>query len=180
MNGWKGAILRVNLSQGKITKEPLNKDLALKFGGGRGLNSKLFCDEVKPGTDPLGPDNKVIIGTGPCNGTMVPGSLRFTVTAKSPLTGIWGDSNAGGSFGVEIKYAGYDHVIIEGKSPKPVYLWIDDDKVELKPAKRLWGTTTREARRIIEREIGDPEICTITIGPGGENLIPAGKVLPAI
>lgn len=171
MKGWQGTILRVDLSQGKVTEEPLNKDLAHKYVGGRGLNSRVLWEELPPGVDPLGPENKIIIGVGPCNGTIVPGSQRFTVTFKSPLNGMFGDSNSGGSFGAELKYAGYDMVIIQGQAPKPVYLWIDDDQVELKPAGHLWGKTIRETRRAIESEIGDPDISTITIGPAGENLV---------
>jgi len=171
MEGYTGVILRVDLSSGKISKEPLREELMHAYVGGRGLNSKVLYDEVKPGTDPLGPNNKIVIGVGPCNGTIVPGSSRFTVTSKSPLTGFFGDSNSGGSLGAELKYAGYDMVVIQGKAQKPVYLWIDDDNVELKSAEDLWGKTTREAKRAIEREIEDPDICTISIGPGGENLV---------
>ncbi|NIM98650.1 MAG: aldehyde ferredoxin oxidoreductase, partial [candidate division Zixibacteria bacterium] len=119
----------------------------------------------------MGPESKVIIGTGPSNGTTVPGSCRITVSSKSPMTGFLGDSNAGGFFGAELKYAGYDAVIIEGSSDKPVYLFIDDDRVELKSAEHLWGKTTRETMRAIRRENLDPEIYTITLGPAGEKLI---------
>jgi len=171
MGGYTGIILRVNLSKGKIIKESLKEELAHKYVGGRGLNSRFLYDEVKPGVAPLGPDNKIFIGVGPCNGTIVPGSQRFTVTSKSPLTGILGDTNSGGSFGAELKYAGYDMIIIEGQAQKPVYLWVDDDRVELRPAEHLWGKTTREAARAIEREIGDPDISVISIGPAGENLV---------
>lgn len=177
MNGWKGLIIRVNLNQGKITKESLNKELVYKFAGGTGINSKILFDEVEPDVDPLGSDNKVIVGTGPCNGTLVPGSQRITVTAKSPLTGIWGDSNSGGSIGAQLKYAGYDHVIIEGKSKEPIYLWIDDDTVEIKSAIHLWGKTTRETRRLIEKEVGDPDISVIAIGPAGENLVKLANII---
>jgi len=171
MLGYMGSIIRVNLNDGSIGKEPLDKELIGKFVGGRGLNSKILYDEVKPGTDPLGPDNKVIMGAGPCNGTIVPGSCRFTVTSKSPMTGLLGDSNAGGFFGAEIKYAGYDLIIIEGKSDAPVYLWIDDDKIELRPARHLWGKTPRDTIRAIQKENLDPGIHAVSIGPGGENLV---------
>jgi aldehyde:ferredoxin oxidoreductase len=171
MYGWMGWILRVDLSSGKVQKEPLDEGLARRYVGGRGLNARMLYDEVRPETDPLGPDNKLIIGTGPCNGTVVQGSQRFTVTHKSPLTGIYGDGNSGGSFGATIKYAGYDMVIIEGQAEKPVYLWIDDDHVEIRSAKHLWGKTTREAVHGIAEELQDPNISTITIGPAGENLV---------
>jgi len=169
MDGWRGTILRVDLSEEKITKEPLREGLIHKYLGGRGINSRILYEETEPGIDPMGPANKLIIGVGPCNGTLVPGSQRLTLSAKSPLTGMLGDSNSGGSFGAELKYAGYDAVIVQGQAEKPVYLWIDDDKVELRSAIPLWGRTTRETTRSIEAEIGDPNICTIVIGPAGEN-----------
>lgn len=171
MNGWMGLILRVDLSQEEIVKESLPEEIALKFAGGRGLNSKFLYDELKPGVDPLGPANKIVIGTGPCNGTLVPGSTRFTVSFKSPLTGFLGDSNSGGTLGVALKYAGYDMLIIQGIAKRPSYLWIDDDKVELRNAEHLWGKTTGETRRAIESEIGDPGISVISIGPAGEKLV---------
>ena len=116
MYGWMETILRIDLTSGKVSKEPLNMELAYKYIGGRGLNAKILYDEVPAGIDPLGPDNKLIIGVGPCNGTVVPGSQRFTVTLKSPITGRYADSNSGGSFGATLKYAGYDMVIVEGKA----------------------------------------------------------------
>ena len=171
MNGYMGVVLRVNLNNGKISKEPLGKNLIDNYAGGRGFNSRVLYEEVKPRIDPLGPDNKIIVGVGPCNGTPVPGSQRFTVTSKSPLTGLHGDSNSGGSFGAELKYAGYDMVIIEGQAQSPVYLWIDGDRVELRKAQHLWGKTTHETVRAIEHEIVDPDIRVLSIGPGGENLV---------
>lgn len=177
MNGWMGRILRVDLTSGKISKEPLKKQLAHKYVGGRGVNAKILYDEVRPGTDPLGPDNKLIIGVGPCNGTPVPGSQRFTATLKSPITGLYADSNCGGSFGATMKYAGYDIIIIEGGAREPVYLWIDDDHVEIRPAEHLWGKTTREASRQIANEVKDPHISTISIGPAGENLVMFSSVI---
>ena len=180
MEGWKGKTLRVDLSEGKISKEPLKESLLYKYVGGRGLNSRILYEEITPSIDPLGPANKVIVGVGPCNGTLVPGSQRFTFTSKSPLTGLLGDSNSGGSFGAELKYAGYDMVIIQGQSEKPVYLWIDDDKVELKPAGHLWGKTIRDTRRAIEVELGDPNICTTVIGPAGENMVKFACVIAGL
>lgn len=171
MEGWAGRILRVDLDRRKIVKEPLRRDFAHKFIGGRGFTSKILYDEVAPRTDPLGPENRLIIAVGPCNGTIVPGSTRVTIAAKSPLSGFLGDSNSGGTIGVELKYAGYDAVIIKGKAEYPSYLWIDDDNVELKDARHIWGKTTDETRRIIEAEIGDPKISVISIGPAGENLV---------
>src|SRR3989304_8711219 len=146
--GWMGKILRVDLSNGDINVEPLDEELRLKFIGGRGINSRLLYSETGPETDPFGPSNKIIIGTSPLTGTMVPTASRFTITAKSPLTGIFGDSNCGGAFAPAIKYAGYDFIIIQGISDKPVYLFIEDEHVEIKDAASLWGKTTHEADRL--------------------------------
>ncbi len=177
MYGWMGIVLRVDLSSGKITREALNEKLARQYIGGRGLNARVLFDEVKSDVDPLGPNNKLIIGVGPCNGTVVPGSQRFTVSHKSPLTGIYADGNSGGSFGATIKYAGYDMVIIEGRSENPVYLWIDDDRVEIRSAHHLWGKTTRAASREIMQEVQDPDISTVMIGPAGEHLVKFANVV---
>jgi aldehyde:ferredoxin oxidoreductase len=171
MNGWTGTILRVNLSNGKITKEPLQEETAHKFVGGRGLNINILYNETKPGIDPLGAENKLILGAGPCNGTLVPANSRLTISARSPATGLLGCSNSGGVFGAEIKYAGYDAIIVEGKSEKPVYLWIEDDNVEVRDARQLWGKTATGARKILQREVGHPDIGVVGIGPAGENLV---------
>ena len=177
MYGWMGKILRVNLTNGEITKESLEEEVAHKYVGGRGLNLKFLYDEIKPGIDPLGPDNKVIFGVGPACGTLMPGNQKWTVTAKSPLSGFIGDAACGGSFGVGLKYAGYDLLIVEGKSERPLYLWIDDDKVQLRDAAHLWGKTTAETKSLIEREVGDPEVHIACIGPAGENLVRFASVI---
>lgn len=171
MNGWMGTILRVNLSRGKVTKEPLQEEVAHKYVGGRGLNTKILLDETRPGIEPLGADNKLILGAGPCNGTRVPGNSRLTITAKSPMTGMYGVSNGGGSIGAEMKYAGYDAIVIEGQAEKPVYLWIEDDNVELRDAGQLWGKTTQDVRRALQREVRHPDAAVICIGPAGEHLV---------
>ncbi len=175
--GWMGTILRVDLSTGKITKEPLTQDLAHNFMGGRGINSKILYDETGPKTDPLGPDNRLIIGTGPASGTLGLGCGRFTMTTKSPLTGILGDASAGGAFGGEVKFAGYDHIIVQGQSKKPVYLWINDDEVTIKDAKNMWGKTTWEATDLIRQELGDQNIKIIATGQAGENLVKYASVV---
>lgn len=170
--GWAGTILRIDLTKDQIIKQPFPQEWKEKFLGGRNLNSKILFDEVPPGVDPLGPENKIIIGTGPLTGVLGPATGRFTITAKSPLTGIHGDANAGGDFGPEMKYAGYDHIILSGKAEKPVYLWIDDDKIEIRDASHLWGKTVFEADKTIKmEEIGDLEVKTLIIGPAGENLV---------
>ncbi|MBW1840048.1 MAG: aldehyde ferredoxin oxidoreductase, partial [Deltaproteobacteria bacterium] len=150
MYEWAGRILRIDLSSGKIAKEPLDKTLMENYIGGRGINSRILYDEVKPKIDGFAPENRLIFGTGPLSGTKAPSSGRCTVSAKSPLTGILGDSNFGGFFGPELKFAGYDQVVIQGKADKPVYLWIEDDRVEIKPAGHLWGKTTWETETIIK------------------------------
>jgi aldehyde:ferredoxin oxidoreductase len=170
-NGWVGVILRVNLSNGRICKEPLSEGLAYDFVGGRGINSKILYDETGPATDPLGPDNRLIIGTGPTSGTLGLGNGRFTVTAKSPLTGILGDASGGGALASEIKFAGYDHIVFEGRSQKPVYLWINDDEVVLRDAEHLWGKDTWVSSQRIREELRDRDVKTLCIGTAGENLV---------
>ncbi len=171
MVGYMGRLLRIDLTDRTIRKEPLDEELVQKFVGGRGMNSKILYDEVSPGTDPLGPQNTIIIGTGPCNGTLVPGSSRFTITSKSPLTGLLGDTNAGGFFGAGLKYAGYDAIILKGRSDEPVYLLVDGDRVELKPARHLWGQTPLEATTAIQKENFNPNLKVVSIGPAGENRV---------
>jgi aldehyde:ferredoxin oxidoreductase len=171
MYGWAGSLLRVNLTDRSIRKEEYPKTLRDDFAGGRGVNSRLLYDEVKPGIDPLGPENKLFFGTSPLTGTGLVTSGRIHVTSKSPLTGILGDSNAGGHFGPEVKWAGYDHIILEGAADRPVYLWIDDDRVEIRDAGHLWGKVVSQTYAILRDELGDPRIRIAAIGPGGENLV---------
>lgn len=175
--GYTGCLLRINLTNRKATKERIPLKIIEQYAGARGVNMKYMYDEIKPGINPLGPENKVFFGVGPCNGTSMSGSQRFNISAKSPLTGFLGDSNNGGDLGAELKYAGYDMIIIEGQSEKPVYIWINDDEVELRDASHIWGKYTSEARRTIEREVNDPEACLALIGPAGENLVPFANVM---
>ena len=171
MYGWMGKILRVDLTSGKITKEPLSDYLRLNYIGGRGINSRIVWEEIKPHTDGFAPENVLVFGSGPLNGTLAPTGGRFEITAMSPYTKIMGRSNSGGFFAPELKYAGYDHIVFTGKADKPVYLWIDDDNVELRDAQQLWGRTVSQTNRAIRDELGDPRIQTACIGPGGENLV---------
>jgi aldehyde:ferredoxin oxidoreductase len=175
--GYTGYLLRVDLTNKKTTKEEIPSKIIEQFAGARGINMKYMYDEIKPGIDPLGPENKVFFGVGPCNGTSMSGSQRFNISAKSPVTGFLGDSNNGGDLGAELKYAGYDMIIIEGQSEKPVYIYINDDEVELRDASHIWGKYTSQCRRIIEREVNDPEVTTALVGPGGENLVPFANVM---
>lgn len=169
--GYAGTILRVDLEKKEVLRESLDPELAKKFIGGRGINSWILYQEVLPSESPFHPNNPLIFGTGPLTGTMLPAASRFTVTARSPLTYGHGDANAGGFFGPELKHAGYDHIIIKGKAPSPVYLWIENEHVEIRDAQHLWGKDTWETQEIIRKELGDERIQIACIGPAGENLV---------
>ncbi|MCK8816873.1 aldehyde ferredoxin oxidoreductase family protein [Natroniella sulfidigena] len=169
--GWQGRILWVDLTTEEISTTPLDKELREKFLGQSGINAKLLYDNLEPGVDPLSPENHLIFGVGPLTGTLAPCSGRFTVTSKSPLTNAFGDSNCGGHWGPELKYAGYDHIVITGKAKRPVFLWINDDKIELKDASKLWGKTTNETEDQIKEELEDEKVQVASIGPAGENLV---------
>jgi len=166
--GWHRKILRVNLTKGTCEAEPLNMEWAQLYLGSRGLAAKYLYEEVDPTVDPLSPKNKLIFGTGPLTGTSASTSGRYTVTTKGALTGAIACSNSGGYFGAELKFAGYDMLILEGKSPKPVYLWINDGKVTLEPADKIWGTTVWETEKWIKKNHQDPLIRVASIGVSGE------------
>jgi len=168
---WTRTILRVDLSKGTITKEPLNMAWAAQYLGSRGLASKYLVEEVDPKTDPLSADNKIIWATGPLTGTVASTGGRYTVVTKGPLTGAIACSNSGGYWGAELKFAGYDMVIFQGKSPKPVYLSISDDTVELKDASHLWGKTVWETEELIKKTHQDPLTRISSIGAAGENQV---------
>lgn len=170
MNGWCNTVLRVDLSCGTIEKTPLDPDTARRFLGGRGFNSKTLFDEIPPGLDPLSPGNAVCFGAGPLSGTGVPLSSRIEVSTLSPYSGILGDGNAGGAFAHRLKRAGYDQIVITGRAERPVYLWIDDDRVELRDASGLWGLTTWQTVDALEAVHGKG-VSTACIGPAGENLV---------
>lgn len=168
--GMMGKILRVDLSQEQIVEESLPPALVRKYIGGAGLATRYLYDEVPKGTDPLGPNNKLIFMAGPLTGTASASASRYSVVAKSPLTGIWGHANSGGSFGPALKRSGYDGLIIEGVSAKPVYLAIIDGQAELKPADKLWGKTVPETEDMIKAS-SDKKFTIASIGPAGENLV---------
>lgn len=169
MKGYNGKILRVNLTDHSYVVEALDLDLAKKFIGGRGFGTKLFMDEVDPKVDALSPENKLLVVTGPLTGTPTPTGGRYMVVTKSPLSGTIASSNSGGYWGAELKFAGYDVIILEGKSEKPVYMNIEDDKIEFRDAGHIWGKYVSETTAILEKEC--PEKCRVmAIGPGGENL----------
>jgi aldehyde:ferredoxin oxidoreductase len=167
--GWTRKILRVDLSKGTCKSEPLNMEWAQQYLGQRGLATKYFVEEVDPKVDPLSPANKMIMATGPLTGTMAATGGRYSVITKGPLTGAIACSNSGGNFGAELKMAGWDMIIFEGKSPKPVYLSIQDDVAELRDAAHLWGKTTWETEEIIKSSHHDPQVRVSSIGRAGEN-----------
>jgi aldehyde:ferredoxin oxidoreductase len=175
--GYVGQILRVDLTKKGVSKEPLREDWARDFVGGVGYSARLLYDEMEPKVDPLGPKNKLMFMTGPVNGTMIPTASRASVCSKSPYTGSFFHSIFGGYFGPELKFAGYDGLVVEGKADKPVYLWIDDDKVEVRSAEHLWGRNPFEAEKIIREEIGDEQIHIAVIGEAGEAQSPYAMIL---
>ncbi|MFC1965201.1 aldehyde ferredoxin oxidoreductase family protein [Chloroflexota bacterium] len=169
-NGWAGTILDVNLTTGEIIKKPLPEDFAASYIGGSCFGARTLYDELEPGIDPLGPDNIIIVTNGPLVGTAAPACGRYEIVTKSPQTGIYLRSNGGGSFGPEMKWAGYDMIIVRGISEKSVYLWIKDDHVEIRDAGSMWGKDTWETNRMIRDEQGDLRVQSLKIGPSGENL----------
>jgi aldehyde:ferredoxin oxidoreductase len=166
---WTRKILRVNLTDRTCTSEPLNMEWAHDYLGQRGLATKYLASEIDPKVDPLSPDNKIIWATGPLTGTMASTGGRYSVVTKGPLTGAIACSNSGGYFGAELKFAGWDMVIIEGRASSPVYLSIENDKVELRDASHLWGKTVWETEGQIKSEHQDPQIRVSCIGRTGEN-----------
>jgi aldehyde:ferredoxin oxidoreductase len=165
---WTRKILRVNLSAGTCSAEDLNMQWAKDFLGQRGLASKYLVEEVDPKTDPLSPDNKLIMTTGPLTGTMASTAGRYSVVTKGPLTGAIACSNSGGFLGNEFKNAGWDMIIFEGKSPEPVYLWIHNDQAELRSAADLWGKTAWETDDLLHAIHQDPQVRIATIGRPAE------------
>ena len=176
MDGWNGKILRVDLTDGKFATEELDPDLAKDFIGGRGLASKILFDEIDPQVDALSPENKLIFATGPLTGTRAATSARYMVVTKSPLTGAIACSNSGGYFGPELKFAGYDLIIFEGKSDRPVYLWIENDQVELRGGNNLWGKNTHQTEDLIKTET-HKNAKIACIGPAGEKLVRIAAVM---
>ncbi len=171
LHGYGGHILRVDLNSGHIRREKTDPDYMLNVIGGRGLNSTRLYDELKRDIDPLAPENLLLVGVGPLTGTLMAASAFMTISGKSPMTGILGDSAAGGHFGAEIKQAGYDQLVMTGRSQKPCYLFIADDHVEIRDASYLWGQDIWRTTAAIRRELNDNAIQVAAIGPAGENLV---------
>jgi aldehyde:ferredoxin oxidoreductase len=168
--GYTGKILRVNLTNQTTKKEKLPLKVAKEFIGGAGFGIKYLYDEVKAGTDPLGPENKLFFAPGPLSGTSVPCASRIAVTGKSPLTNAVGMCLSGGFFPAELKLAGYDMLIIEGKAEKPTYVWVKDGEVRFRDANKLWGTQTSDCQQIIKDDLHDQNVRVACIGPAGERL----------
>jgi aldehyde:ferredoxin oxidoreductase len=169
-DGNTGKVLRVDLTSEKITTEPLNREWAKQFIGGKGLGARYLFEELKPGVDPMSPENVMLIWTGPAVGSMVPLTSRYVIVTKSPLTGTFLDSYAGGFLGPEIKYSGFDGIIIKGKAKKMSYLWVSDGKAEIRDAKSLVGKDTYKTEELIRKEVGHKLARVASIGPAGEKL----------
>jgi len=172
MLGYAGRILHVDLTSGKIWTAPLKEELAKKYIGGIGLGMRLYLDHSKPGIDPFSPENPLVVATGPLSGSVVPtGGNGHAFVSKSPQTFGVGEAKAHGHWGTELKRAGYDAIIFYGKAEKPVYLWVDDDAVQLMDAKYLWGKSPQETEDAVKKELKDFYIRVASIGVAGEKLV---------
>ena len=169
MLGYQNKVLRIDLTKKGVSFEPLRMDFARKYVGSKGLAIRYMYEELAPGIDPLGPENKLFLTTGPLTGTPVPCSGKLSVAAKSPATGTMNDCSIGGHVGIRLKFAGYDMVIFEGKLDKPGYVLIDDGKIRFMDASDLWGLGSHEAESILSKKYGT-EYSIMSIGPAGENL----------
>jgi len=170
MHGWNGKLLRVDLTRGKAVTQEYDPNLALTFLGGRGFAIKILWDELEPGIDALSPQNKLILAAGPLTAFPLPSSGKLVVAAKSPLTGGYGDGNIGTLASVQLRRAGYDAVILEGKAKKPTVLCIDNDETEMLDGRDLWGLGAFETERKIKEELGGT-VGVVAIGPAGENMV---------
>ena len=176
-NGLEGKILRVNLNTEKVSFELIEETVYRRYFGGRGVISHHLLKELEPRIDPLGPKNKLVFACGPVTGAPVSGSGRNSVGAKSPLTGAYGEAEAGGFWGAELKQAGFDAIIVEGKAASPVYLWVNDQEVELRDASGVWGLEIKKCQEIIRNELGNKQVKVAQIGPGGEKLVRYASVV---
>ncbi len=170
-------MLRVNLTEKKIQREEIDRSLTLKFLGGRGMGSKILFDELKPSTEPLSPENKLLILAGPLVGTGAPWCVKYTALTRSPLSGTILMSLAGGFFGPNLRFAGYDGLAIEGSAKEPSYLWIHEGKTELRAAPHLWGKNTEDCQEAIRKELGDDRVQIACIGPAGEKAVRFASII---
>ena len=177
MYGYHGKIARINLSTGKISVENIDENFAKKWLGTRGFGIHTLLKEIDPKVEPLSEENKIIYSTGPLTGTAAPTGGRYMVITKSPLTGYIAMANSGGFFGAELKFAGWDYLIVEGKSENPVYISIKDDDIEIKDASHIWGKKVSETEKILLEEFGDKHAQIASIGPAGENLVKFSAIM---
>ena len=173
-------IAYIDLTTGTIETKPIPVKIRKKFLGGRGLDAYLLYNHTKQGVDPLGPDNVALISAGVLVGTLSSASARTHIMGKSPLTGCVGSANMGGFFAPEMRWAGFDHLVIKGKAPKPVYLWIHNGEIEIRDARNVWGKSVTEAQQAIRDELGDRDIKVLTIGLAGENLVRFANVMTGV
>jgi len=173
-------IAYINLTTGEIETKLIPTSIRKKFLGGRGLDMYLMYNHIKPGVDPLGADNVAFVSAGILVGTLASASARTHIGGKSPLTGYVGSANMGGFFAPEMRWAGFDHLVIKGKAEKPVYLWIHNGEIEIRDAKNIWGKTVHETQQIVREELGDRDIKVLTIGPAGEKLVRFANVMTGL
>ncbi len=177
MYGNWGKFLRVNLSTGEVKVEEYDEELAKKWLGSRGLAIYFLLRDMDPKVDPLSPENMLIITPGPLSGTSAPTGGRYNVVTKSPQTGFITMANSGGYFGAELKFAGWDGIIVEGKADSPVYIYIKDDNVEIRDASHLWGKVVSETEKTLREEVGSKKVRILSIGPAGENLVKFAAIM---
>jgi aldehyde:ferredoxin oxidoreductase len=170
-NGYWGKLLRVNLSRRKCTDEDISESVLRQLMGGSGIGAQILHEEVNVEVNALDPENRLVFALGPMQATNITGSAKFSVVSRSPLTGIQADSSAGGHWGVELKKAGYDALVVQGKAEKPVYLWISDGKAEIRDAGALWGKDSYDSTDAIKEEIREKSVSVASIGRGGENQV---------
>ena len=176
--GWAGKILYVNLSTGKVVKKP-SDEYVKAFIGARGVNAKLLYYLSKPGQSAFNPETPIIYGAGALAGTGVIGASKMEINSRNPAeepVQLYGNVGMGGSWAPELKFAGYDNVVVTGRANKPTYIFIDNDEVVLKDAKGVWGKGTFETPAVIKEEVGDPDVKVISIGPAGEKLVRASTI----
>ncbi len=177
MLGYFNKLLRVNLDTKTITEEKIEDDVLKTWVGGTGLGLKILYDEVPKGVDALDPENRIIFATGPLTGTATPGSGTYCLVSKSPLTNCVASAQANGFFGARLKKSGYDAIVIQGTSDKPVYLWVNDGKAEIRDAEKLWGTTTTwECEQKVKEDLNQKNASVASIGPAGENMVRCSSV----
>jgi len=177
MNGYMGKVLHVDLNTGRLRDEPLKEELARKFVGGSGLAARIIYDLVDRNTDPLGPENPLVFMTGPLVGTPMPSAGRYSVCALSPLTRIWGEANSGGFFGPELRFAGYDGIVITGISDRPAWLSIVEGKPQLHDASSIWGSDSYVTQQMVRKALGDDKVRVACIGVAGESKVKMAAVM---